>query len=81
MAELVLDVHLELDPVSLFAERDPTRAVAEIARREAETKCAERGARLRHPEPREVIVRRALDAITGDSVMLVATRWLADGPD
>ena len=81
MAELVLDVSMEFDPLALAKEYDPTRTVAEIMRHEAEEKCANRRATLRHPEPREVITRQAIDAVTGQPVLLVATRWLADGPE
>jgi hypothetical protein len=78
--EVVLDIHLEVDPLRLASERDPARAVAELSRQAAETQCAERRAQLRHPDPREVVTRRALDATTGRDVLLVATRWVADTP-
>lgn len=81
MAELVLDVHLELDPLRLAGEKDPTRTIAELSRREAEERCAAAGARLRHPDPREVVAHQAISATTGRDVMLVATRWVADGPE
>lgn len=80
MAERVLDVLLELDPDALGREHDPTRAVADAARRAADDECERQSATLRHPEPREVIVREATDAISGCPVLLVATRWIADGP-
>jgi hypothetical protein len=80
MSEFVFDVHLEIDPLKLAGEYDPTRAVAELSRHVAEERCAERGATLRHPDPREVHVRQAIKPITGDVVLLVATRWIADGP-
>lgn len=80
MAELVLDVHLEFDPTELYKQRDPTRVVAEASRVQAEVESSAKGARLRHPDPRDVVVKRATDAATGDDVLLVATRWLADGP-
>lgn len=79
MAELLLDVHLELDPETLMLERDPTQAIAELSRAEAESQCRERGAVLRHPDPRDVVVQRAMKPTTGTDVLLVATRWLADG--
>lgn len=80
MTELVLDVHLEIDPLKLAGEYDPARAVAEISRLAAEAQCAERGATLRHPDPREIHVRQAITPLTGDVVLLVASRWIADGP-
>lgn len=80
MAELVLDVYLELDPLALARQPDPTRAAAELSRLAAERKCDEARAVLRHPDPRNVVVKRASDLATGAEVLLVATRWLADGP-
>lgn len=80
MAELYLDVHLELDPITLGGQADPTRIVAELARHQAEEQCLLRGARLRHPEPVDVHVRHAIVPLTGAAVVLVATRWVADGP-
>ncbi|MCA1569316.1 MAG: hypothetical protein LC798_03130 [Chloroflexi bacterium] len=81
MAELLLDVHLEFDPVALAAERDPTQTIAEASRHVAEERCAEQGATLRHPDPRDVTAQRATSLTTGADVLLVATRWLADGPE
>lgn len=81
MAELLLDVNLEFDPIALGTERDPTRTIAEASRHAAEEKCREAGARLRHPDPREAVARKALKPQTGEEVLLVATRWVADGPE
>lgn len=81
MAELYLDVHLELDPFVLAGVIDPTQTVAELARHEAEERCLVAGATLRHPEPSDVVVRQALKPLTGEAVLLVATRWVADGPE
>lgn len=81
MAELLLDVQLEFDADALDREHDPTRTVAEVSRLHAEEECHRRKATLRHPEPREVIARPALNALTGAPVLLVATRWVADGPN
>lgn len=80
MAERVLDVLLEFDPDALSHEHDPTRAIAEVARHAAEDECARQRAVLRHPDPRELIVREAVNAETGGPVLLVSTRWIADGP-
>ena len=80
MAELLLDVHVEFNADALDSEHDPTRIVAEASRHAAEEECLRRRASLRHPEPREVVVRRGIQAVTGDPVLLVATRWVADGP-
>lgn len=79
MADLILDVHLEFSPLALATEHDPTRAIAEASRAAAEIQCTERGARLRHPDPRDVVTKRALHPLTGEDVLLVATRWVADG--
>ncbi len=80
MAERVLDVHLEFDPAALSLEHDPVQTVAEASRHEAESQCAQHLATLRHPDPREVISRHANDILTGRPVLLVSTRWIADGP-
>ncbi len=80
MAERVLDVHLEFDPDALALERDPVQVIAEISHRSAVERCDRDFATLRHPDPREVISRQAIDAVTGRPVLLVATRWIADGP-
>lgn len=80
MAELMLDVHLELDPFELAKEHDPTRAVAELSRREAELQCEEKRARLRHAEPVDVVTRTAT-TLDGREAVLVSTRWVADGPE
>lgn len=78
MAGAYLDVHLELDPLALKQTADPTRTIAEASRTEAERLCAEQGMRLRHPDPREVVTKRALVPHTGQDVVLVATRWVVD---
>lgn len=78
MAELTLDVHLELDPLHLNAERDPVRAIAELSHRAAEEQAQAAGARLRHGDPIEVESKRAIRPLTGDEVLLVATRWICD---
>lgn len=74
----VLDIHLELDPRALATEPDPTQAIAEASRRAAEAVCERQRMRLRHPDPREVVTKRALVPVTGEDVLLVATRWIAD---
>jgi hypothetical protein len=79
VADLILDVHLEFDPAVLAKEYNPTQVIAEASRRAAEEQCRERGARLRHPDPREVVTKRALVPTTGGDVLLVATRWVVDG--
>lgn len=78
MAELILDVHLEFDPVALALAYNPTQMIAEACRAAAEAQCVERRATLRHPDPRDVMTRRALAPLTGIDVLLVATRWVAD---
>lgn len=79
MAERFFDIHLEVDPAALDRQRDPTRTVAELSRRAADGHCAEHRLVLRHPDPREVVVKTAVDAVSGLPVMLVASRWVADG--
>lgn len=76
--ERLLDVHVELDPVALGRQRDPVQTIAEVSRRAAEDRCAETGVTLRHPDPREVVTRTAIDPLSGRDVLLVATRWVTD---
>lgn len=78
MAELILDIHLELDPLELYAQADPAQAVAELARFQAEIAALERRAKLRHPEPIDLVSKPAVERLTGKQVVLVATRWVAD---
>lgn len=77
MAERLIDIQLELDPLRLAAEPDPVRTIAELARHEAEATVSTMG-RLRHPEPVEITSKQAINALTGRDVMLVATRWVVD---
>lgn len=79
MAELYLDVTLEIDPLELALLDDPIAAIAEMSRRKAEEECLVNGARLRHGDPVEVYARNGVEFRTGRSVYLVATRWVADG--
>lgn len=79
MAELYLDVHLELDPLELSILANPVQAIAEMSRQKAEEMCLLRGAVLRHPEPAEAYSRHGVEFKTGRSVLLVATRWIVDG--
>ena len=78
MTDQVFDIHLELDPHLLAKHRNPTRAIAELARDQAEQFATDHGLVLRHPDPREVHVANGISRTTGRDVMLVATRWLAD---
>lgn len=77
MADRLFDVHLELDPLRLAREKDPTRTIAELSYHAAVEHADANGLRLTDPEPREVHVRQGLGAQTGRDVMLVATRWRA----
>lgn len=76
--ERIMDVHCEFDLLKLMVERDPTRTIAEVSKRTAEEQAALVGGTLRHPDPREVIVKRAMTPF-GNDVFLVATRWVVDG--
>lgn len=77
MAE-ILDVHLDLDPLQLADHGDPTRAVYEMSRRVAQDKAAEAKGVLRYDDPRETLVKEGQHPITGQSVLLVSTRWVID---
>lgn len=78
MADHLLDVHLEFDPLSLAREPNPTQAVAEASHHAATKQAEANGMTLRHPDPREVVSSRALAPTTGQDVLLVATRWVVD---
>lgn len=80
MAEHVLDVHLDFDTLHLALERDATRTVYEASQKAAEEEAARRGCTLRHPDPRETVLKHGKDPTTGRDVLLVGTRWIADGP-
>lgn len=81
MADLLLDVSCEFDSLALARERDPKRTIAEVSRHVADEQARERGATLRTSDPREVVIRKATKAVTGADVLLVASRWVADGPN
>lgn len=80
MKNRMFDIHLELDPLHLARERNPTRTIAELAHREAEHYAANHGLVLRHPDPREIHVGNGISKATGRDVTLIATRWIADRP-
>lgn len=79
MADLYVDVHLEIDPVALDRERDPLKAIHELSYAQAEAQVKGSGYRLRHALPVEVYSRPGLEKSSGRSVLLVATRWVVDG--
>jgi hypothetical protein len=78
MPDRTLDIHLELDPTFLRGLKDPTQTIAEIAHAEAENQALKAGARLRHPEPADIVVDTGISKDTGREVLLVATRWICD---
>lgn len=80
MAEQLLDIHLDFDPLRLAHEADATRCVYEASQQAAITKASERGGILRHSDPRETVLQEAKDPLTGRDVLLVSTRWLIDLP-
>lgn len=81
MATILLDIHLELDPHEFARLTNPIRFLAELARDRAEEAALLKGAVLRHREPAEVYSRPGIEMPSGRSVVLVATRWVADGPE
>lgn len=72
-----MDVHLELDPLALKREHDPTRTIAEAAHHAAQEQAIATGVHLRHTHPIDVYARTAVTP-TGTDVLLVATRWTID---
>lgn len=77
VVDRLLDVSCEFDALALARERDPKRTIAEVSRHVAEEQARGRGGVLRHSEPREIIVHKALTP-TGSDVLLVASRWVVD---
>ena len=79
MTDHLLDVHLDFDPVLLPLDRKAaTRTVYEASHKAAVDAAATEGRTLRHPDPRETVIKAATHPITGQDVLLVSTRWLAD---
>jgi hypothetical protein len=78
--DLFIDVHLELNPVALAMQPDPTRYVMELSREVADGLAAEAGTRVRTDQAVEIITNRAMDPLTGSDVSLVAVRWPIDSP-
>jgi hypothetical protein len=78
MAEQIIDVHLDFDTLRLAQVADPTRLIYEASQKAAEDEAERRGARLRHPDPRETVVKEATDPLSGRDVLLVGTRWIVD---
>lgn len=79
MPDHLLDVHLDIDPTLLPLDRKAaTRRVYELSHKAAVDAAATEGRFLRHPDPRETVIKAAQHPITGQDVLLVSTRWLAD---
>lgn len=79
MADQLLDIHLDFDLPHLSTHRDATRLVYEASQRAATEAATRQGATLRHPDPRETVVKQAIDPLTGRDALLVSTRWVIDG--
>lgn len=80
MADLYIDVHLELNPDELRLVKDPARYVLELSRDVAEQKCVEGGAILRTDRAPEVVIGKGLVALTGQDVVTCSSRWAATAP-
>lgn len=78
MAEQFLDIHLDFDTLNLARERDATRTVYEASQQAAIEQAARQGVTIRHPDPRETVIKEAKDPLTGRDVLLIGTRWLVD---
>lgn len=78
MAEHVIDIHLDFDMLRLATVADPTRLVYEASQKAAQDEAERRGARLRHPDPRETVVKEGIDPLSGRDTLLVGTRWIVD---
>ena len=75
----ILDVCIPFNVLELTRETDHVRTIAEVSHHHAAEKAAEAGGHLRHPDPREVDTKTAVDPLTGEDVLLVTTRWIVDG--
>lgn len=79
MSDNLLDVHLDIDPTLLpLDKRTATRAIYQASHKAAVDAAATEGRTLRHPDPREIVIKDADHPVTGQPVLLVSTRWLAD---
>lgn len=79
MPDHLLDVHLDFDPHLLPLDKTAaTRTVYEASHKAAENAAAQEGRFLRHPDPRETVIKAAQHPLTGQDVLLVSTRWVAD---
>lgn len=79
MPDHLLDVHLDFDPHLLpIDKRAATRTVYEASHKAAEDTAAHQGRTLRYTDPRETVIKQATHPITGQDVLLVSTRWIAD---
>lgn len=79
MPDTLLDIHLDIDPTLLPLDtKAATRAVYEASHKAAADQAARDGKVLRHPDPRETVIKQATHPITGQDVLLVSTRWITD---
>lgn len=78
MADQYLDVHLDFDLLALARELDATRTIYEASHQAATAEAERNGYRLRHPDPRETVVKEGTNPLTGTDVLLVGTRWTVD---
>lgn len=75
----LLDVHMDFDPRLLpMDKKAATRVVYEASHKAAEEHAAHDGKTLRYTDPRETDIRLGTHPITGQDVLLVSTRWVAD---
>lgn len=75
----LLDVHLDLDPDALpLDHKAATRRVYELSHKAATDAAATEGRTLRHPDPRETVIKDGTHPITGQPVLLISTRWITD---
>lgn len=78
MPDQLLDIHLDFDLLHLATRPDATRTVYEASHKAATDEAERQHRRLRHPDPRETVVKHATDPLTGRDILLVGTRWLCD---
>jgi hypothetical protein len=61
--------------------RDTEDLIMRKLKDEAERVCDEHRAQLRTETTPEIVTKEAIEPMTGEKVLLVATRWKVDGPE
>jgi hypothetical protein len=81
MRDAFVDVTLELPITELSTVTNPSNFVLEKMRDEADRLCDEAKARLRTDRAPEIQVNQAIEARTGRTMLLCASRWAVEVPE